>query len=107
MGPRKPLRNRTYSNLMASSLINLILYNSSNHSSRQSLSIAAVAADLVTYIFNYGSAPPQTGTGLATARDQIQLGLNLRDGPHVAGHHSAQETPEQLLAVCRQWTPMH
>ena len=74
MGPRKAVRIRTYGNLMTSSLINLILYNSSNHSSRQSLSIAAVAADLVTYIVNYGSAPPQTGAGLAAARDQIQLG---------------------------------
>ena len=101
------MRIRTYGNLMTSSLINLILYNSSNHSSRQSLSIAAVAADLVTYIVNYGSAPPQTGAGLAAALDQIQLGLNLRDGPHVAGHHSTRKTPEHLIAVCRQWTPMH
>ena len=96
------MRIRTYGNLMTSSLINLILYNSSNHSSRQSLSIAAVAADLVTYIVNYGSAPPQTGAGLATAHDQIQLGLNLRDGMHLVGHHSMRENPEQLLAVCRQ-----
>ena len=84
---------RTYGNLMTSSLINLILYNSSKYSSRQSLSIAAVAAELITYIVKCGSPPPQTGAGLAAARDQIQLGLNLRDAPHVAGHHSARENP--------------
>ena len=102
MGPRKAVRICIYGNLMTSSLINLILYNSSNHSSRQSLSIAAVAADLVTYIVNYGSPPPQTGAGLAAARDQIQLGLNLRDAPHVAGHQSARENPRATTCLCTQ-----
>ena len=90
MGPRKAVRIHKYGNLRTS-LINLILYNSS---SRQSLSITAVAADLVLYMYsNYGSSPLQIGAGLATERDQIQLGLNLRDAPHVAGHHSARENP--------------
>ena len=99
MGPRKAVRIRTYGNLMTSSLINLILYNSSNHSSRQSLSIAAVAAELVTYIVKCGSPPPQTGAGLAAARDQIQLGLNLATT-------ARGKFTEQLLAVWRQWRPL-